>query len=747
MALVPVDNVGQVGIVKDQNPWQLPPNVWSDGNNVKTDEGSIKKALGYASVMETVPVAPYYITHLVSGVNEYWVIGGLAAIHVYDNTSNTDTLNGAINNSVTTITLDSTTDFETAGTVTIGSEQVTYTGKTSTTLTGCTRGANSTTAASHLDNVAVTRTKKWYNITRSSGAYSATAAENWSVTVIGGVLLMTNKVDKPQYWALASGVPATAQLMQDLNDWPSTTLLDGAITSTSSTSNITVDSTASFPVSGTFTVDSEDISYTGRTATTFTGISRAQNGTTGATHADNATAYVSVTCSVMKAFRSFLITLNVSKAGINYPRLVKWSTEAGIQTTPTSWDETLATVDAGEFELADTKGDILDGLQLRDTFMIYKEDSIYSMQYVGTPFIFSFRQISPTIGAIAKNCVAEYPGGHAIFGNGDFYINDGRTIKPILPPKLRSYVFNTIDGEAISKSFVVADYGRSEILFCFGQDGGVTGQPDRAIVWNWNQNTFTIRDLPGLGHIGYGNILDPNVMTTWGAMTSPLAVAVTSTSDVGAIVTVDDASSFEPSGDIIINDEQMTYTSRTGTVLTISARGVNSTTAATHAVDAVAYNGPTWVTVSGPWTMSYPTVENVLMFASPENTKIYRDNSGFKEDTSLMNSYVERTGLSMNSQGQPDYTTVKRITAIYPKMNIDSTNTINVYLGTQMSTEEGITWGSAVSFNPDSQAKVSVRGSGKYYAVKFESDANMDWKLDGYIIEVQDAGNRGSRSY
>jgi len=676
MALVPVDNVGQVGIVKDQNPWQLPPNVWSDGNNVKTDEGSIKKALGYASVMETVPAAPYYITHLVSGINEYWVIGGLAAIHVYDNTSKTDTLNGAINASVTTITLDSTTDFETAGTVTVGSEQITYTGKSATQFTGCTRGANSTTAASHSDGAVVTRTKKWYDITRASGAYSTTAAENWAATVIGGVLIMTNKVDDPQYWALAAGVPATAQKMQDLNNWPAST-----------------------------------------------------------------------ECKAMRSFRSFLVALNVTKSSVKYPRLVKWSTEAATQTTPTSWDETSATVDAGEYELADSKGEILDGLQLADNFMIYKEDSIYSMQYVGTPFIFAFRQISPTIGAIAKNCVAEYPGGHAIFGNGDFYINDGRTIKPILPPKLRSYVFSTIDGDAISRSFVVADYGRSEMLFCFSQDGGVTGQPDRAIVWNWNQNTFTIRNLPGLGHIGYGNILDPNVMTTWGAMTSPLAVAITSTSAVGAILTVDDASGFEASGDITINNEQMTYTSRTGTVLTISARGVNSTTAATHAVDAVAYNGPTWTTVSGPWTMSYPTVENVLMFASPENTKIYRDNSGFKEDTTLMNSFVERTGLSMNSQGQPDYTVVKNITAIYPKMNIDSTNTINVYLGTQMSTEEGITWGSAVSFNPDSQSKVSVRGSGKYYAVKFESDANMDWKLDGYALEVQDAGRRGGRSY
>ena len=42
---------------------------------------------------------------------------------------------------------------------------------------------------------------------------------------------------------------------------------------------------------------------------------------------------------------------------------------------------------------------------------------------------------------------------------------------------------------------------------------------------------------------------------------------------------------------------------------------------------------------------------------------------------------------------------------------------------------------------------INVRGSGKYYAVKFESDTNMDWRLDGYALEVQDAGRRGSRSY
>jgi len=61
-----------------------------------------------------------------------------------------DSLNGAINAAVTTITLNDAYAFQTSGIVTIDSEQIFYTGKTATTLTGCTRGYNSTTAASHL---------------------------------------------------------------------------------------------------------------------------------------------------------------------------------------------------------------------------------------------------------------------------------------------------------------------------------------------------------------------------------------------------------------------------------------------------------------------------------------------------------------------------------------------------------------------------------------------------------------------
>ena len=154
MAIIPVDNLGQVGIVKDIAPFQLPPNAWSDGNNIRVEHGAIIKSPGYSSVIETCPIAPYYITQLKAGTAEYWVVAGLTKIYVHNGTT-------------------------------------------------------------------------WTNITRQSGGvdvdYSATAVENWTHTVIGGVLVMTNFVDDPQEWPLTSGVPSVSNKMQDLSNWPAST--------------------------------------------------------------------------------------------------------------------------------------------------------------------------------------------------------------------------------------------------------------------------------------------------------------------------------------------------------------------------------------------------------------------------------------------------------------------------------------------------------------------------------------------
>ena len=70
------------------------------------------------------------------------------------------TLNGSHSSTVATLTLTSTTGFDTSGTVFIGGEQVTYTGVLGNDITGCTRGANSTTAATHASGVTVAQFTK-----------------------------------------------------------------------------------------------------------------------------------------------------------------------------------------------------------------------------------------------------------------------------------------------------------------------------------------------------------------------------------------------------------------------------------------------------------------------------------------------------------------------------------------------------------------------------------------------------------
>jgi len=67
----------------------------------------------------------------------------------------TTTLNGSHSSSVTTLTLTSTTDFDSAGSAFIGSEIISYTGISGNDLTGVTRGTQSTTAAIHASGVQV----------------------------------------------------------------------------------------------------------------------------------------------------------------------------------------------------------------------------------------------------------------------------------------------------------------------------------------------------------------------------------------------------------------------------------------------------------------------------------------------------------------------------------------------------------------------------------------------------------------
>ena len=110
--------------------------------------------------------------------------GTMAVYPVYLNMLTTIT--SAINNSVATIPVAETANLPTQGTIKLGTEEITYTGRSSASgagnLTGATRGANGTTAASHLINANLTLVRLARSQTGASGYRIMDWAEDWKGT-------------------------------------------------------------------------------------------------------------------------------------------------------------------------------------------------------------------------------------------------------------------------------------------------------------------------------------------------------------------------------------------------------------------------------------------------------------------------------------------------------------------------------------------------------------------------------------
>jgi hypothetical protein len=103
----------------------------------------------------------------------------------------TSTLSSNINTSVTSLTMASSSSFPSTGTVIIGSELITYTGNSSGTLSGLTRGASGTTAASHSSGATVTDASDFFAWNAAASGDVITAPGLWSLDNFGNKLIAT----------------------------------------------------------------------------------------------------------------------------------------------------------------------------------------------------------------------------------------------------------------------------------------------------------------------------------------------------------------------------------------------------------------------------------------------------------------------------------------------------------------------------------------------------------------------------
>ena len=288
----------------------------------------------------------------------------------------------------------------------------------------------------------------WYNVTRQDEDgndidYNTQHGTDWDVTQSGALLIATNTIDTPQLWQLNENNKVQATLpFIDLPKW--------------TTEN---------------TPNEEDIS-----------------------------------CQTVEGFKNHIVVTGPKRdAGPTTEELnrtVKWSTQHSHYEEPASWNVVDDKYDAGEYELLDTQGPIIDTLPMGELFMIYKSDSVYMMSYVGTPYMFSFKTLDPQIGIVSKGAASEYPGGHFFMSFEDCYINNGQSVMPLLSGKVRDEMYNNINGDYYDRMFCVADIPSNEIWACYPT---VTSDfCDKAMVWNYKENTFSFRTLPNVTDIKAG---------------------------------------------------------------------------------------------------------------------------------------------------------------------------------------------------------------------------------------------------
>ena len=152
------------------------------------DVGSNESGSG-ASTSGGIRVKHYYpVGPAVEVASTGWGLGPWSGFKTGQFTS---TLSSGINTSVTSLTMASSTSFPSSGTVLINNELITYTANSGGTLSGLTRGASGTTAASHSSGATVTDASNFFAWNAAASGDIVTAPGLWSLDNFGNKVIAT----------------------------------------------------------------------------------------------------------------------------------------------------------------------------------------------------------------------------------------------------------------------------------------------------------------------------------------------------------------------------------------------------------------------------------------------------------------------------------------------------------------------------------------------------------------------------
>jgi hypothetical protein len=443
--------------------------------------------------------------------NDYYDVTPIITTSTLVNKCSTafSTLNGTINATATTITLVATASFPTTGgIIRIDSETISYTGVSGLTLTGLIRGINGTVAAPHTTGANVGA----YTVTITDVSYNPFIGDYLTITggtPFGGITLSGEYV--------VTGVPSATTY---------TITAATFATSLASASGGTIVVAYQIPVgtnvatfgtgwgTGPWSRGSWGSGYTSvlssqlrlwsndnygqnlfiapRTGAVYYWLAadgvatRAKPLDTLATAAGEDGAYVpnNVLQVLTAPIQQFVICMGSNpylsgapNTAFN-PLLVRWSDQANeYQWVPEVGNQ------AGEFALSNGS-EIIGARSTRQEILIWTDTALYSMQYLGAPYVWGFQILMDNLSIMSPNAMITVNNVTYWMGRDKFYMYSGRV--ETLPCTIRQYIFQDVNIDQNFQIFAASNEGYNEVWwFYVSNDTEGSTLIDKYVIFNY----------------------------------------------------------------------------------------------------------------------------------------------------------------------------------------------------------------------------------------------------------------------
>ena len=178
------------------------------------------------------------------------------------------------------------------------------------------------------------------------------------------------------------------------------------------------------------------------------------------------------------------------------PMLVRWSD----QQNPYQWVPDI-TNQSGEFTL--TNGSYIVGARAtRQEILIWTDSALYSMQYLGAPYVWGFQILMDNISVISPNAVVTVNNVTYWMGQEKFYMYSGRV--ETLPCSLRQFIFDDINPAQNFQVFAGANEGYNEVWWYYVSNDSVDGLPDKYVIYNYLDRVWYYGTMARSAWLGSG---------------------------------------------------------------------------------------------------------------------------------------------------------------------------------------------------------------------------------------------------